>query len=52
MTKAEGVERQPVTSVKVTPPVRKYIRDRARWGESVDQTLRRLFRINGSAKRA
>lgn len=52
MPKTEKGEREPVTSVKVTHPVRKYIRDRAKWGESVDQTLRRLWGINGGQKRA
>lgn len=37
-----------MTTIKVTEEVRDYITGKARWNESIDQTLRRLFNLPAS----
>ena len=43
-------EEHATVPVRVSPTVHKFIIASAKWGESIDRTLRRLLKINGSVK--
>ena len=39
-----------MTTIKITEEVRDHITSKARWNESIDQTLRRLFNLKSDAE--